>query len=489
MQIYLAGYNLDAEIIRRIKEICPDLASSITPETISAAYARISRDPRPINELRKISSQEIEKTRKSNETIIFDMGHSSIAEHAVFNFDVIGLSRLAIEELENFRLASYTEKSQRYITLANDFIMPKEITNDDDIREFRRIIALQNNFYHAIYDDLKKYVFAKHRDLAENDKNARLLEGWAKEDARYISSLATEGQLGMTINARSLELMLRRLNASKLEEARSLGERFYNEVKNIAPSLVKYVQASSNDLNKYENLNKFLLDLKTNKDAIDGCEVKLLNFTNNADDLILASLLHRQSEISLQEILENVKSWTKERKLEIFKDSFQDLKFYDTMTREFEFVDFTFELEISAACFGQIKRHRMTSITTQAYNIDLGVKIPDSIVEVGFKDEFLKIIDETNRVYLKLKKNYGQKIAEYILTNAHKRKVFMKMNLRELYHFSRLREDAHAQWDIRNIAGKMTESVKKVAPISTFLLCGKDRFQELYAKIYGEKKC
>lgn len=45
------------------------------------------------------------------------MGHSSIAEHAVFNLDILGVSRLAVETIERFRLCSYTEKSQRYVRL------------------------------------------------------------------------------------------------------------------------------------------------------------------------------------------------------------------------------------------------------------------------------------------------------------------------------------------------------------------------------------
>jgi thymidylate synthase ThyX len=53
------------------------------------------------------------------------------------------------------------------------------------------------------------------------------LEGWAKEDARYVISLATETQLGMTLNARNLELMLRRLAAHPLEEAREYGRRLF----------------------------------------------------------------------------------------------------------------------------------------------------------------------------------------------------------------------------------------------------------------------
>ncbi|HPC74883.1 MAG TPA: FAD-dependent thymidylate synthase, partial [Syntrophales bacterium] len=120
MKILLAGYNIDYETIREMRKALPG-ADYLTPESISAAYARISRNPLPVNELRKISRTEVESARKSNRNIVFAMGHSSIAEHAVFNIDVLGVSRLLAEEIEKFRLCSYTEKSQRYVLLKDDF--------------------------------------------------------------------------------------------------------------------------------------------------------------------------------------------------------------------------------------------------------------------------------------------------------------------------------------------------------------------------------
>ena len=74
-----------------------------------------------------------------------------------------------------------------------------------------------------------------------------MLEGWAKEDARYILSLATETQLGMTINARNLELMLRRLAAHPLAEAQEYSSKLYEATKNIAPSLIRYTDATDYD--------------------------------------------------------------------------------------------------------------------------------------------------------------------------------------------------------------------------------------------------
>ena len=126
MKIVLAGYNLDFETIREVQELCPE-AKNLTPETISAAYARISRSPKPVDALRADARQEIERARQSNKNIVFEMGHSSVAEHAVFNIDVLGISRLLVEEIEKFRLCSYTEKSQRYVRLKDDFVIPEEI--------------------------------------------------------------------------------------------------------------------------------------------------------------------------------------------------------------------------------------------------------------------------------------------------------------------------------------------------------------------------
>ena len=129
MRVILAGYNVDTDVLEDLKKTSHP-RQDVTPETISASYARISRDPRPVDELRKVAREEVEKARKSNSTIIFKMGHHSIAEHAVFNFDILGVSRLALEEIEKFRLCAYTEKSQRYQKLTDDFVIPDEVRDE-----------------------------------------------------------------------------------------------------------------------------------------------------------------------------------------------------------------------------------------------------------------------------------------------------------------------------------------------------------------------
>jgi thymidylate synthase ThyX len=59
------------------------------------------------------------------------------------------------------------------------------------------------------------------------------------------------------------------------------------------------------------------------------------------------------------------------------------------------------------------------------------------------------------------------------------------MNARELYHFSRLRQDGHAQWDIRAIANRMIAMAKRACPLTMSLACGKDAFEQRKVVMFG----
>ncbi|MBU1863286.1 MAG: FAD-dependent thymidylate synthase [Candidatus Omnitrophica bacterium] len=487
MKVILAGYNVDTNVLDKMRKECAH-REDVTPETISAAYARISRDPRPIDQIRKDACEEVERTRKSNETIIFKMGHHSVAEHAVFNFDILGVSRYAMESLERFRLCSYTEKSQRYITLEDDFVIPPEIKNSSFEPSFVGIIREQNAFYHVLFKMLKDYVFAKNSDLAINSKNHTLLEGWAKEDARYITSFATEAQVGLTVNARNLELILRRFASHPLEEIRMLGTHIYDCVKKIAPSIIIFHKANEFDEKTYSDLRTFSQELSwemtAHRAGIDGGDVHLVHYDENGDSLIAASLLHTVGTHSFEECLKKIKAMNDEDKMRLFKTACSRLQLFDSLPREFEYASLTYDMIISAACFGQLKRHRMTTISTQEYDPGLGITIPLSVKETGMEKEFKEIIEKTNDVYdtLYQKVPYA---APYVLTNAHQRRVLMRTNMRELYHMSRLREDTHAQWDIHEKTAGMTQEARKVMPFSCMLIGGKDTFPNVYENVYG----
>ncbi len=483
MQVILAGYNIDREVIEELKKNSPP-REDVTPETLSASYARISRDPRPVNELRAVARAEVERARRSNQNIIFKMGHHSVAEHAVFNFDIIGASRLAIEEIEKFRLCSYTEKSQRYITLGDDFVIPEEVKRAGKRDVFVRTIKSQNALYHKLYKRLKSYIFEKNRKMAADPKKHSILDGWAKEDARYVVSLATQGQLGMTVNARNLEFIIRRFASKELEELKEFNRKIYALAKGVAPSIILFTEANDFDAKTYAELEE-KAEKWTRPSTKDRKPVSLVAHTPDADAKLVASFFHTSSFLPYEECLKRAKCLKFAERKDFLKTAFKHMEFYDFPLREFEHVSLTYDLIVSASCFAQLKRHRMATLTVQKYNPELGVTVPPSIEETGSKKDFMEMIKETNCVYRILKKSMSCG-AEYVLTNAHRRRVLLRINARELYHISRLREDATAQWDIRRVSGEMTRLAKKIMPLTLLLIGGKDSYPGVYEKLFGK---
>jgi len=519
MDVILAGHNIDYDIIREIAAEYPQ-RQDLTPETVAAAYARISRYPRPVSELRRIARGEVEKARASNRNIVFEMGHSSIAEHAVFNLDVLGVSRLLVEEIERFRLASYTEKSQRYVLLKDDFVIPAEIRQAGLEEDFVAAIRLQNGFYHELYEKLRPHVFGRNPGLAADPANRSLLEGWAKEDARYILALATETQLGMTINARNIELMIRRLAACPLAEAKEYSRRLYGAARDVAPSLVRYTESTAYDLETRGELRqraeKALSKMRAfspNAAAGKGLQVssganrpaapeqgppaapeaaagsgddlvRLVAADPRADDRVAAALLHGVSLLPLERCLEAATAMEAREKEGLFRVALRRMKAYDAAPREFEHASLTFELTISATCFAQVKRHRMATITVQDYDPALGVTIPSAVTEIGMERPFRDACARTEEAWEKIRRA-APEAASYVLTNAHRRRVAVRLNARELYHLARVRADRNAQWDIRETARRMVELGREAMPLTLMLAAGKDGFEPLYARIFA----
>ncbi len=490
MEVILAGHNIDYEIIREIAAAHPE-RQDLTPETVAAAYARISRNPRPVNELRMLARGEVEKARASNRNIVFEMGHSSIAEHAVFNLDILAVSRLLVEEIEKFRLASYTEKSQRYVLLQDDFVIPVEVRRAGLEGVFSETVRAQNRCYHNLFERLRPFVFETHPELAADPANRSLLEGWAKEDARYIIALATETQLGMTVNARSTELMIRRLAASPLAEAEECSRQLYAATQKVAPSLVRYTEPTVYDRETGEALRAQAVGIigRTPAPPPEGAPiaaVRLLDATPGADEKIVAALLHGASHLPLADCREIAVRMDRREQEALIKTALRHMKAYDAAPREFEHVGITFELTISATCFAQLKRHRMATITAQEYDPALGVMVPPNITAIGEEKTFREICARTEETWEKIRRA-APAAAAYILTNAHRRRVAVTLSARELYHLARVRADRSAQWDIRETASQMVAAGRKVMPLTLILAAGKDGFDALRTGVFADE--
>ena len=133
----------------------------------------------------------------------------------------------------------------------------------------------------------------------------------------------------------------------------------------------------------------------------------------------------------------------------------------------------TFSIEgISRACSHQLVRHRLASYSQQSQryvNMD-GFEwvTPRTITNADdwTFEKYNAVMREIENLYCVLiRGGIPEEDARYILPNACKTNIVVTMNARELRHFFALRCCTRAQAEIRELANKMLESCKAVAPI------------------------
>lgn len=164
-----------------------------------------------------------------------DSGHESVAEHAVFTFQVEGVSRVTEIQLVRHRLASYSIQSGRYCKRkATEFVIPESI-----------IVAMDNdsmdgggwNPSGCLQSDIDNLIM----DLSILDERMERL-GVPIEDRRYLYPQGIMTNIVFTMNARELRHLFKlRLCKRAQWEIRELSECMYGCVKDVAPVLFEGV--------------------------------------------------------------------------------------------------------------------------------------------------------------------------------------------------------------------------------------------------------
>jgi thymidylate synthase ThyX len=128
---------------------------------------------------------------------------------------------------------------------------------------------------------------------------------------------------------------------------------------------------------------------------------------------------------------------------------------------------------VSASCFAQLKRHRMGSLLCRPYEPGLGFTVPPSVEDAGLREDLLAVARRAEETAGRIA-SVCPAAAAYLLTNGHRRRLVFSANLREWHHFMRLRLDSHAQWEIRDLAGRIAALLRGPFPVLARLLAGKD---------------
>ncbi len=428
----------------------------LSPETIAVTFAKTSRSPQSFDQIAQELSDE--KSAQFHERWVVGYGHSSVAEHAVLHIAIENISRLAVECLESNRLASYTEKSSRYQVWNEDcFFIPDEVKGTPLEEIYCSTVSTLFKKYRtslpAVQAAVQKQLSDENQSLSEREIHARCMDV-----CRYYLPASATANVGITINARSLEHALRKMLSHPLDEVRQVGQ----EIKQVAithlPTLVKYVDEVAYLKQAEERTSVLNRSLPEAAENNDWCT--LVDHDENFETHILSALLLRYGHCSYQEAEKNLLSLTDSQKKTLLDILFGRVETHDIPLRELEYSRFIFDLLFDQGAYFEFKRHRMMTQTAPPLSPLYGYAIPKLISTAGLEADFKEA--------MLLAKNAYQEIAllqpaaaSYVIPNAYNRRVLASFNLRSAIHFTNLRTAPNAHFAIRRAASRMAEEIRK----------------------------
>ncbi len=216
------------------------IAHTPEPEKVIASSAKLCYSSLSGEDLyTKSSQQESEKFIQ----MLMRLGHESPIEHVSFTFSVEGVSRILTHQLVRHRIASYSQRSQRYVKEGQfQYIIPPEIKDDENAR---RIFVETMEQAQKSYDQLTAILFQKHQLQLMKEGHKRehidnIAEKRAIEDARFVLPNACETKIMLTMNARTLlHFFSIRCCRRAQWEIRELAIEMLKQARQIAPALFR----------------------------------------------------------------------------------------------------------------------------------------------------------------------------------------------------------------------------------------------------------
>lgn len=410
-------------------------------EKICAASGRISTQP---GDCEDIINRSQDKDKNANLiSKVTASGHNSTIEHVMFNLAFQDVSAVVEQFMIEFRLASFTVKSRRYVDFSN---MGYYIPNFDDEK-----LTSQ-------YKQHMNYLFSEYQYFLDN--------GIEKEDARFVLPYCLNSNFFCSLNGRELIHVLRSMiygRGSKYPEIKDIGLSLLNQAKVKTPGIFINFEERAKKSQDKDILDFDFLNLETVEKSQPSCLAKLISYTPDAEKCVGKNALITYSQISNKDA---DKILSVEQNL---KDILEKLV-KSTRPRPLESVNFTFRLNnVSLPCITHFTRHRVQSIDipplTKAKREQY--VIPKSIENnKELKDRYLKAFETNAKLYKELKnKGIKEELLVYYLLCGSTLDIVTTMNARELMLFFRLRTCTRAQWEIREYAIEMLKEVRTVAPL------------------------
>jgi thymidylate synthase ThyX len=501
------------------------------PEEVVAvlfAYYSRSREDLRTNLLRLLQDQDLDlagtavvereeadlelarrKAKEFHEKWVVGYGHASVAEHAVAHVAIEEVSILASKVIEDARLASYTEKSTRYVRFPRRYYAAPELEGRQ-AEVYRTAVEHLFDVYEGLLEPVTKHV-AQTADRSKFKTERGFLnscQAQACDALRYLLPAATHTNIGLTANARVLEMLISKMLSHPLQEVRESGERIRVEATKVIPTLIKYARPSDYRRETEPALRTLAAELLSGPEqaSLSGsCTpgpdvairtedpqapnppslVRLVRSPDDPESHLAAAILYEHSDQSYGALRQWVQVLPQATHQRVIAEYLARRRTYgqgahgytDPPLRSLEHLYFTFEIVVDFGAYRDIQRHRMATQTTQRLTCDLGYDVPALLTSCGAADPFEAAMVRAAEAYAELAPA-NPDVAQYVVPLAYRKRVLFTWNLRELHHFISLRSARQGHISYRCVAQQVFRELERAHPfLASFVRVDMDDYE------------
>lgn len=381
------------------------------------------------------------------------MRHLSVLEHAVATLSFENVSIFVEQYVIQFRLASFTVKSRRYVDFSSSgFFVPQSLETGEAAAEYERYVGQLFQCYSRLQ-----------------------AMGIPREDARFVLPYCVHSNFLCTMNLRELchfiSVSLSR-QTPRCEEIRKLAASLRDQLVSIAPFLEdtgifegpEFADKDVyNEADASYDLATDLAVLATNPATTPSeckADVEIVSQTPSPDETVASAVL---AQLQREGAVSDRRELSVDRLVRLTADR--------RWMRNLEHAVFTFSVRgISLAGLTHLTRHRMQSLCVpDLERTDLTARyvMPGAVrTSEPAQSLYLETVAAAREVQHRLASaGIDRRDLVYLSLCGNAVDVTTSMNARESLHFVALRTCNRAQWEIRGVAEDMLSLVRKAAPL------------------------
>lgn len=465
------------------------------PEVVKGAlFARYSRSAKTLRrlfldefvgdldmtgDLTMDATMGLARAEQLYDRVFLEYGDDSVAQLGGVHLACEQSSNLLTKILERGRLMAYLEQSTRYMAYddrpANGrYRYYRDPSVGRSPLAARYVGDLDRLFdtYGALVPHMQEWFTARYpKEPGDSDfVHRQSIRAKAFDAVRGILPAATLSNLGIYGTGQAYEMLLLRMRAHPLPEARSYAELILEELRKVVPSFLKRVDMPERGgvWSKYHRQNRAELTEVADR-LFAGIEpeerpaVTLVDFDPEGEEKLLAAMLYPYTDLPDDQVLARVRRLSTDERVAVLRAGVGErTNRRHRPGRGLERTAYRFDVLSDYGSFRDLQRHRLLTIEWQDLSPRHGYVLPESVADAGAAEQYGEAMDRSKGLYEALAGPFPAQAA-YAVALAYRVRYTMQLNVREAMHVIELRTSPQGHPEYRKVCQEMHRLIAEQA--------------------------